>query len=382
MGCPFVYVGAYSFVAVKIIICLSKSIYEVIMQLKNFINSRTIISLLFFMAFSSLEARYEVCFHIPDQDGNPLAGVTFAVYYLDANSNTYTYIGTGTSQATSFWSLGGYWVNGAFSISDNYTPLYVPASQAQTIAIKIGTKVIRMDYGGYPLAYGDALIILPSFEIIPGNSGYSFTAPQDWHDYQINLSNNMGGDASASVQGIIHFNSENISVGTTPASYLREGTTFTVGQGHTVQGQDNQLVSQYYRKWRHWNQENDTNISKTLTAQQDYDLIAYYARQFNITYQNYFNSCDNGGTIKFQNVSYDSPYSPNLIEYNPYAVEAVNQTYKSVYYTFNHWELDGVNKSTSAQYSYPGTFGVTLQARFTGKPVNTYRGLNLSILVG
>ena len=349
------------------------------MQLKNFINSRIIIPLLLFMAFSSLQARYEVSFHITDQNGNLLAGVSITVYYLDTNTMEYIYVGSTTSQSSSMGTWLTYTVNAAFDINDNYSPVYVTADKAQTIAIKIGTQVIRMDYGGG--AYGDALIIIPysgAWSINPGNSTYSFTGPQAWHDYQINLSNNMGGDAGPNVKGIIHFNSSSISVGTAATPVYREGTTFLY-EGHNVRGEDNQFVDLYYRKWRHWNEVYDINISKSLTAQQDYNLIAYYARQFSITYRNYFNSSDNGGTIKLNGTSHNSPYSTNFYEYTPDTLEAISTTRNNVYYTFDHWEFQGSSVGSSNPYnSYPPTGSGTLQAVFNHTPVNYYRYLTFN----
>lgn len=146
------------------------------MQVKNVINRKIIIAVLLFVALSSLQARYEVCFNIT-QNGQLWGNVPFDVYYLDENELTYKFIGTGYSSATSFWNLNGIPVNAAFDINDNYSPVHVPINKAQTIAIKILGKVIRMDYrGGY---YGDALIVIPSWVITSGNSGYLFSTPQD-----------------------------------------------------------------------------------------------------------------------------------------------------------------------------------------------------------
>lgn len=126
----------------------------------------------------SLQARYEVCFNITDENGNPKAGVTFEVYYLDKDQKNYILIGSDTSRSYYFWNLNGYGVNAAFDIQDNYSNVSVPVEKAYTIAIKILSQVIRMDYEGG--MYGDALIIIPSnglWSILPFNSSYSFTAP-------------------------------------------------------------------------------------------------------------------------------------------------------------------------------------------------------------
>lgn len=72
------------------------------MQLKNFINGKVIIFFLFFVAFSSLKARYEVSFHIEDQNGNPLAGMSFQVYTLATDSMSWKLIGSASSLGTLF----------------------------------------------------------------------------------------------------------------------------------------------------------------------------------------------------------------------------------------------------------------------------------------
>ncbi len=349
------------------------------MQLKNFINGKVIIFFLFFVAFSSLKARYEVSFHIEDQNGNPLAGMSFQVYTLATDSMSWKLIGSASSLGTPFWTLNGKFVNAAISIYAYDGQVFVPASQAQTIAIKIGSQIIRMDYGGE--LYGDALITIPysgAWSIDQGNSSYTFTGPQAWHNNQINLSNSMGGDAGPNVQGAIHFNSLTDTVGTTPVSYLRESTTFLDG-GHNVRGEDNQLVGQYYRKWRKFSEETGSSISIYLSNPNDYSRTATYARQFNITYQNYFNSSDNGGTIKLKGTSKSSPYSTNFYEDSTYNLEAANTTRNNVYYTFDHWEFQGSSVGSSNPYnSYPPTGSGTLHAVFNHKPVNYYRNLTFN----
>ena len=324
--------------------------------------------------------RYEVSFHITDGNGNPRGGVTFEVYYLDESEMTYKLIGSAASSSTYFWSLGGYGVNAAISITVNDAQVYVPTNQAQIIAIKILNQVIRMDYGGD--LYGDALIIIPysgAWSIDPGNSSYTFTGPQAWHDYKIKLSNSMGGNAGPSVQGVIHFNSSNITVGTVADSLLREGTTFLYG-GHSVRGEDNQFVGQYYRMWRYFSGDvNTSSISVDLTSADDYNIAGNYARQCNITYQNYFNSADNGGTIKKDDSTFSSPISKIMFDDDQYKLEAINTTRNNVYYTFDHWEFQGSSVGSSNPYnSYPPTGSGTLQAVFNHKPVNYYRNLTFN----
>lgn len=312
------------------------------MKLKNFINVKLILLFLFLAAFSSLKARYEVSFHIEDVNHNPLAGMSFQVYTLATDSMSWKFIGSASSLSTPFWSLNGKFVNAAISIYDNDGQVFVPADQAQTIAIKIRGQIIRMDYGQG--AYGDALISIPDsgpWNIDQGNSSYTFTGPINWNEYQISLTNYMGGDASSTVTGNIQLNSYTYNVGTAPVTRKREGTIFT-NEGQTIMGDDNQLVGQYVRKWRYFSGDvNTSSISIELTSAQDYGVAGNYARRYDLTYRNYFNSSDNGGTIKLGGTTQTSPYSTNFYEDLRYNLEAMNQYSKSIYYTFSHWELDG-----------------------------------------
>ena len=102
-------------------------------------------------------------------------------------------------------------------------------------------------------------------------------------------------------------------------------------------------------------------------------------RRYDITYRNYFNSSDNGGTIKLKGTSHDSPYSTNLYEDSTYNLEAANTTRNNVYYTFDHWEFQGSSVGSSNPYnSYPPSGSGTLQAVFNHKPVNYYRYLTFN----
>ena len=205
-------------------------------------------------------------------------------------------------------------------------------------------------------------------------NGGNFT----WSVKTITLKNKFGGDYTDTynVKG-------NISLDDTTFSQISYNGTVRHAESstfpHYVVGQDLQNVYNYIRKWRNWEEDGYQNISRTLSSSQDYTCTATYARRYDITYRNYFNSADNGGTIKLKGTSHDSPYSTNFYEDSTYNLEAVNTTRNNVYYSFDHWEFQGSNIGSSNPYnSYSPTGGGILQAVFTHTPVNYYRHLTFN----
>ncbi len=282
---------------------------------------------------------------------------------------------------TSFTQFGDTLTNGAFDIGSNNTPSAIlgPLTAGGTYYIRIGNKFFEIQYSGFG-AYGDMKFQYQvqsgteNMSLLYNNSGYDVDGPFTWTDYTITMKNDFGGDR-ASVSGTIYLNSEvHNNVGYTGIQLTREARTFP----HTASGVDNQYISSYYRKWRHW-QDLSTNINYTMSSASNYTLTATYARKYNVTYQNYFNPSDNGGTIKLNGNSGSSPSSLDIYEDLTYSLEAINQTRNSVSYTFDHWEFGGSSIGSSNPYSsYSPTGSGTLQARFNGKPVNTYRNMSFN----
>ncbi len=290
------------------------------MQRTNFYGKSTILIFMFFITFSSILAHNEVGFRVLDSDGNFKSNVQFDVYYYDQNLQTYTTLYTsGTTLGNAIQNYHGNYINGGFDI-------YPQDGEAvRTLGIVINNQIIRMDFGGGNR--GDALIFIQDqhpWNITPYNSGYNFDGPHEYHMYPITLTNNMGGD---NAEGVIHFNSLDITVGNTPnqsSSLTREGTTFLYG-GHVVMGDNNQPGS-YVRKWRNFSGDVSTSsISTVLTSARDYNIAGNYARQLNFICQNNFPSGDNGGVIYVRGISKNSPFSTTFCEDTTYTLQAVNQ---------------------------------------------------------
>lgn len=239
--------------------------------------------------------------------------------------------------------------------------------------IRIGNSYYKLDFQG-GTSYGDIVFFVQDGSIsIASNTSNYLVNPMAWTDKTISLRNYLGDDYS-SVSGKIFLNSEQINAGYTYVDKIREATTFP----HTISGEDNQYISSYYRKWRKWS-DNDFDISKTLSTANNYTYTANYARKLDVTFRNYFNSADQGGSIKLDDNSQNSPASLTLYDDGSYKLEAENTTQNNVYYWFDHWEFGGSNISSSNPLnSYEAPSHGTLQAVFNHKPVNTYRYLTFN----
>ena len=322
--------------------------------------------------FSDPLYTFEIGFRILNSQGTGAAQETITIYTLNSSSRDLEIYTSGTS-ASSFLYGGGYY-NAICDISDNNTSgaTLGPLQGGLTYYIRIANRFYIITYGGG--AYGDI-----GFQYQQGGnisevfntSSYSIAGPYTWTTRSITLKNDFGGDRN-SVTGKIYINSFALtSVGYNGHTLNREDRTFP----HTSSGENNQYISNYYRKWRKFSEAGDNSISITMSTPNNYTRTATYARKCNISVQNDFGGSGSGGNIKFQTTQYSSPYQPaETYEDLTYSAEALSHTINSVYYTFKNWDFNSTNISTQNPITtfQPNAHG-TLKAKFNGKPLNTYR---------
>jgi hypothetical protein len=335
------------------------------------------ISLLFlftlFFTKPMLAHKWEIGLRVMNSDGTARGNVTVKIYQFNNGARNLDEIRSFVT-SSSFDTLGAQGVNAAGDIgSSDYGSAYFAPLDVGDYYVRIENNYLILEYDSG--AYGDFIIeyqnSVISFSNI--NSGYGSRGPFTWTDKTISLRNHFGDDYS-SVSGKIFLNSEQINTGYTYVNKIREATTFP----HNISGEDNQFINNYYRIWKSWD-IGDSSISQDLDYVANYQRTAMYKRKLDVTYRNYFNSSDQGGSIKLNDNSQNSPASLTLYDDGSYKLEAVNTTRDNVYYWFDHWEFGGSNISSSNPLnSYEVPSHGTLQSVFNHKPVNTYRYLTFN----
>lgn len=350
--------------------------------MKNFYNISYLPLLILFLFFTTkYEAvTWEIALRVTD-GGIPSSEVV-KVYKFNYATRNIELIRQGYTYSDFYFKASGKDCNGRFDIHSVNTDSVIFSaitSNMDILYIKIGShgnQMLKLDYIGWPAAYGDITIEYPGYNILDNNSGYS-TSMVTIDEKTITLKNDFGTDrTNPNVKGIIKLNNEVINnVGYAGINKTRISDTFP----HTISGQDNQYVASYYRKWRYWN-VGGSSISQQLTSPDNYSRTAVYAKKCNVTMQNDFGPSGNGGNIKFQSGTYGSPYQPaEILESDFYSIEAISHSFNSVNYTFSHWEFNSTNiGSQNPKTNFNVNVNGILKAKFIGKPVNNYRNQNFN----
>ncbi len=145
---------------------------------------------------------------------------------------------------------------------------------------------------------------------------------------------------------------------------------------HSIEASmDGQLFQNYVRLFREWKKGGQqiattktTTINRTDNGiNTEYQYVAYFDKQFDITFQNNFIGVGNPGVIKVNGNQYSSPTSIfHVRQGDSITGLAVQQNYNGIIYSFDHWS-DG---STTAEKTFTPSDHSTFTAYYTGKPVH------------
>ncbi len=145
-------------------------------------------------------------------------------------------------------------------------------------------------------------------------------------------------------------------------------------QIHSAEAIDNQLHNNFTWKFKRWRKVNgptypDGQLSITIssTANQEHTTYeAVFKPIFNVTLQNNFGGSGNGGQIKLNGGTVNSPFSFQVTSDSTFTIEAITPTtFNGVPYEFVNWSPDG---STTNPRTVRPTGHTTYTANFRIPP--------------
>lgn len=307
--------------------------------------------------------QWEIGFKTMNSIGGALS-TDVTVYTFNSTSRNLEFYTSGTT-ASQFVGSGNDETNGFADVGAGGIGEMFTLGQGGTYYIRIGNKYMIISYGGG--AYGDMRFSYysgptESMNLDYNNSGYSVSGPYTWSEKTIVLANDFGSDKT-NCYGNIHLNSVTIpNVGLIGTTQKREAGTFP----HTIAGEDNQNVYNYYRKWRNWSEDGITAISRSLSPADNYSYTAKYAKQVDATIS--------------KNYSYGSLYiNNNEVTASQYFYDDEQYTVSASYgrasggllYEYDHFVYNGSNIYTTYFQINNPTSSQTISVYYNRRPDNT-----------
>jgi len=314
------------------------------------------IILSFTTIFANPDAQGEMWIRVSNYSDVLRGGVTITVY----NSN-WEYVDNCITSSATVEQDGNAFVYMAGEPISNPNAKYVigPLDYSTTYYFVIDNKYAQINVGSHTGTPDEHLYFQNNtFSLNPTHNIFTLVSQADWNPKTVTVKNSFHA-GNVKIDGNLY-----TSIGSSGITKQFGEPTFP----HILEAINNQSYGGYVRKYQNWNKDGYYFASNKTTPITAVSAIytANFLKQFNLTFKNSFVGGGDGGEIKVEGATVNSPTNiEHVIETNSISFEAINQTLNGIEYTFSQWD----DNSTSKSRTVTPTDHHNFVASFAGKPV-------------